>query len=94
MAGLDYLLKEYKTACGNTVNVGDVVMNRSGCHFYIVVGIGLNNKSSEPNRWNGRVLLKHYSDKDDYTSRRYFSETNSLDRYYLVKDGVLILKPV
>jgi hypothetical protein len=94
MVGLDYLLKEYKTACGNTVNVGDVVMNRSGCHFYIVVGIGLNNKSSEPNRWNGRVLLKHYKEKDDYTSRRYFSETNSLDRYYLVKDGVLILKPV
>lgn len=94
MAGLDCLLKEYKTACGNTVNVGDVVMNRSGCHFYIVVGIELNNKSSEPDRWNGRVLLKHYSNKDDYTSRQYFSETNSLDRYYLVKDGVLILKPV
>ena len=92
MAGLDYLLKEYKTACGNTVNVGDVVMNRSGCIFYIVAGIGLNNKSSEPDRWNGRVLLKPYNEKDNH-ARRYFNEVDSLERYYLVKDGVLILKP-
>jgi hypothetical protein len=92
MAGLDYLLKEYKTACGNTVNVGDVVMCRHGCYFYVIVGIGLNNKSSEPDKYNSRVLLKPYDKKDDH-ARRYFNEEDSLERYYLVKDEVLILKP-
>lgn len=93
MAGLDYLLKEYKTACGNTVNVGDVVMCRHGCYFYVIVGIGLNNKSANPDKYNSRVLLKPYDQRNDHTTKRYFNEVNSLDRYYLVKDGVLILKP-
>lgn len=93
MAGLDYLLKEYKTACGNTVNVGDVVMDRFRCLFFIVNGIELCNKSQDPSLHNSRVCLLHYKDRDQVEHKRYYPTTDSLSGFYLVKDGVLILKP-
>lgn len=93
MAGLDYLLKEYKTACGNTVNVGDVVMHIHGCIFYIVTGIELCNKSQNPSVHNSRVTMIHYSDKDKNKKPRWYPTADGLFNYYLVKDGVLTLKP-
>jgi hypothetical protein len=93
MAGLNYLLKEYKTACGNTVNVGDVVMDRYGCSFFVVKGIELCNKSQDPSVHNSRVVLIHYCDKDRDEKQRWCPRTESLKNYHLVKNGVLILKP-
>ncbi len=88
MAGIDNLLSEYKTACGNTVKIGDTVMCRHGCWFYIIDGVELNNKTGEINRYNGRVLLKAYHSNEQYRNR-----VDSLNNYYLVKDGVITLKP-
>ena len=88
MAGIDNLLSEYKTACGNTVNIGDTVMSRNGCYFYIIDGIELNNKTGEVKFYNSRVLLKSYHSDNQYRPR-----VDKLDSYYLVKDGVITLKP-
>jgi hypothetical protein len=88
MAGIDNLLSKYKTACGNTVNIGDTVMSKYGCYFYVIDGIELNNKTGEVRKSNGRVLLKHYRSDNQYRQR-----VENLESYYLVKDGVMTLKP-
>ena len=88
MAGIDNLLSEYKTACGNTVNIGDTVMGKYGCIFYVIEAIELNNKSGEVKKYNSSVVLNQVGNTQQYRMR-----TTSLEHYYLVKDGVITLKP-
>ncbi len=88
MAGIDNLLSEYRTACGNTVNIGDTLMNRWGCTFCTIQGVELNNKTGEARKSNGRVLLNYYG-----SVNKSYNRVESLESYYLVKDGVITLKP-